>query len=113
MRTFPHGALAVSALLLLAACGSNTQQRAATGALGGTVAGALVGGPIGAVAGAAVGAGAGTAVSAAVENGAGDELPGFITGEPKQTTENQGPTDLNQQPENNTGAVQRPAAATQ
>lgn len=44
-----------SAALSLAACGHNTSQRAATGA----VAGAVVGGPIGAV----VGAGAGTAVS--------------------------------------------------
>jgi osmotically inducible lipoprotein OsmB len=39
----------------LAACGHNTEQRAATGA----VAGAVVGGPVGAV----VGAGAGAAVS--------------------------------------------------
>jgi osmotically inducible lipoprotein OsmB len=43
--------------LTLAACGHNTEQRAATGA----VAGAVVGGPIGAAAGAAVG----TAVSKA------------------------------------------------
>ncbi len=45
------GGLALS----LAACGHNTSQRAATGA----IAGAVVGGPVGA----AVGAGAGTAVS--------------------------------------------------
>ena len=43
--------------LTVAACGHNTQQRAATGA----IAGAVVGGPIGA----AVGAGAGAAVSKA------------------------------------------------
>ncbi|MDX9998949.1 MAG: hypothetical protein WCY15_16725 [Phenylobacterium sp.] len=43
--------------LTLAACGHNTEQRAATGA----VAGAVVGGPVGAAAGAAVG----TAVSKA------------------------------------------------
>lgn len=43
------------AAFTLAACGHNTEQRAATGA----VAGAVVGGPVGAAAGAA----AGTAVS--------------------------------------------------
>lgn len=48
--------LAVLALTL-AACGHNTEQRAATGA----VAGAVVAGPVGA----AVGAGVGTAVSKA------------------------------------------------
>jgi hypothetical protein len=37
--------------LTLAACGHNTTQRAATGAIGG----AVVGGPVGAVAGAAAG----------------------------------------------------------
>lgn len=48
--------LALSALsLLLAACGHNVEQRAATGA----VAGAVVAGPVGA----AVGAGVGMAVS--------------------------------------------------
>jgi hypothetical protein len=45
------------AALSLAACGHNTTQRAATGA----VAGAVVGGPVGA----AVGAGIGTGVSKA------------------------------------------------
>jgi hypothetical protein len=39
------------AALALAACGHNTEQRAATGA----VAGAVVGGPVGAVLGAGVG----------------------------------------------------------
>ena len=43
--------------LLLAACGHNTEQRAATGA----VTGAVIAGPVGA----AVGAGVGTAVSKA------------------------------------------------
>lgn len=47
--------LALTAALSLAACGSNTTERAATGA----VAGGVVGGPVGAAAGAAVG----TAVS--------------------------------------------------
>lgn len=46
---------AIGAALTLSACGHNTEQRAATGA----VAGAVVGGPVGAAAGAAVG----TAVS--------------------------------------------------
>lgn len=42
---------ASAATLLLAACGHNVEQRAATGALGG----AAVGGPVGAVVGAAAG----------------------------------------------------------
>jgi len=48
---------ALGAALALAACGHNTEQRAATGA----VAGAVVGGPVGA----AVGGAAGTVVSKA------------------------------------------------
>lgn len=51
----------IAALFALAGCGSNTEQRAATGGLGGAAAGAVVGGPVGAVVGAAVGAGVGTA----------------------------------------------------
>ncbi|MDO1558283.1 hypothetical protein Q0812_02405 [Brevundimonas sp. 2R-24] len=51
-------ALAATALLA-AACGHNTEQRAATGA----IAGAVVAGPVGAAAGAA----AGTAVSKAAD----------------------------------------------
>jgi peptidoglycan hydrolase-like protein with peptidoglycan-binding domain len=42
--------------LLTAACGSNTQQRAATGGLTGLGVGALVGGPVGAIVGVAAGA---------------------------------------------------------
>ena len=56
----------VSALALAAAvsaCGHNTEQRAATGA----VAGAVVAGPVGAVAGGAVGAMAGPSVSDTVQ----------------------------------------------
>jgi hypothetical protein len=50
-KTF--GILASAAIVLtLAACGHNTEQRAASGA----VAGAVVGGPVGAAAGGAVGA---------------------------------------------------------
>jgi peptidoglycan hydrolase-like protein with peptidoglycan-binding domain len=60
MRTTVFGVLALS--LLLAGCGSDTSQRAATGGLTGAGAGALIGGPIGAVAGAAIGAGGGTAM---------------------------------------------------
>lgn len=67
MSTLTIAALAAGTLLL-AACGSNTEERAATGGLGGAVAGAAIGGPVGAVAGAAVGAGAGTAVSKGVEH---------------------------------------------
>jgi osmotically inducible lipoprotein OsmB len=44
--------------LLLAACGNSTEQRAATGALGGAVVGTAVGAPI---AGAALGGTAGVA----------------------------------------------------
>jgi hypothetical protein len=67
MRTLIIGALVVGPLLL-SACGSNTEQRAASGGLGGAVAGAALGGPVGAVAGAAVGAGAGTVVSKGIEH---------------------------------------------
>lgn len=42
--------------LLTAACGTNDEQRAASGGLGGAAAGALVGGPVGAVVGGAAGA---------------------------------------------------------
>lgn len=51
MRTTLAMFLATGAVLTLAACGHNTEQRAATGA----VAGAVVGGPVGAAAGAAIG----------------------------------------------------------
>lgn len=56
LRALAAGGLA----LTVAACGHNTSQRAATGA----IAGAVVGGPIGA----AVGAGAGTVVSKTVDH---------------------------------------------
>lgn len=48
---------AVGATLALAACGHNTEQKAATGA----VAGAVVGGPVGAAVGGAAGAAIGKA----------------------------------------------------
>jgi hypothetical protein len=53
---FVAGAAAALGLLLLAACGETTEQRAATGGLGGAAAGAVVGGPVGAVIGGAAGA---------------------------------------------------------
>lgn len=52
---------ACGAVLLLAACGSDTSQRASTGALTGAGVGALVGGPIGAAVGLGVGGAAGWA----------------------------------------------------
>jgi uncharacterized spore protein YtfJ len=56
--------LTISMLALgVSACGSNTEQRSATGAGSGAIAGALVGGPIGAVVGAAAGGAGGAAVS--------------------------------------------------
>jgi len=58
IKTFSVPA-AVAATLLLAACGSTIEQKAATGA----VAGAVVGGPVGA----AVGGAAGTAVGQATK----------------------------------------------
>jgi peptidoglycan hydrolase-like protein with peptidoglycan-binding domain len=60
MRTTVFGILALG--LLVAGCGSDPSQRAATGGLTGAGAGALIGGPVGAVAGAAVGAAGGTAM---------------------------------------------------
>jgi len=57
----------VTALILLAACGSNTEERAATGGLGGAAAGAVVGGPVGAVVGGAVGAGAASTLDEGVD----------------------------------------------
>lgn len=53
MLTEKTGAVALA--LLLAACGSTTTQRAASGGLTGLGIGALAGGPIGAVIGGAVG----------------------------------------------------------
>ncbi|MGE5503829.1 MAG: hypothetical protein ACM31L_05350 [Actinomycetota bacterium] len=53
---------------LLGGCGTNEEQKAASGGLGGVAAGALIGGPVGAVIGGAAGAGAGTGVQAVEEN---------------------------------------------
>lgn len=54
--------LMILAMLVLAACGLTTEERAATGGLGGAAAGAVVGGPVGAVVGAGGGAAGGMAV---------------------------------------------------
>lgn len=59
--------LAVAALLT--ACGSNVEQSAATGGLGGAAIGAAAGGPIGAVIGLGAGAAAGTGVEVGQERG--------------------------------------------
>ena len=61
MKTILKMAPLVGAMALLAACGTTMEQRAATGAVGGAVAGQVIGGNtrstvIGGVAGAAVGA---------------------------------------------------------
>ncbi|HKW54852.1 MAG TPA: peptidoglycan-binding domain-containing protein [Stellaceae bacterium] len=57
------GIIAVVALgALTAACGSDTQQRSASGGLTGLGVGALVGGPVGAIVGGAVGAAGGWAM---------------------------------------------------
>jgi peptidoglycan hydrolase-like protein with peptidoglycan-binding domain len=62
------GVTSVVALgLLTAACGSNTQQRAASGGLTGLGVGALVGGPVGAIVGGAVGATGGWAMPEGAE----------------------------------------------
>lgn len=52
---------------VLAACGQTTEQKAATGGLGGMAAGAAVGGPVGAAVGAGVGAAGGAYGEQAVE----------------------------------------------
>lgn len=52
--------------MLLAACGETTEERAASGGLGGAAAGAVLGGPAGAVIGGAAGAGTGTVMDEGV-----------------------------------------------
>jgi hypothetical protein len=59
--------VAPAALLLLAGCGRTTEQRAATGGVGGVVVGALLGGPIGAVIGGAAGGLGGAALHEGVD----------------------------------------------
>ena len=59
MRTMLKLGTVAGAILALTACGHTIEQKAATGAGTGAVAGAAVAGPVGAVAGAAVGGVAG------------------------------------------------------
>jgi uncharacterized surface protein with fasciclin (FAS1) repeats len=66
-----------AATILLAACGDTTEQRAASGGLGGVAAGALVGGPVGAVVGGAVGATGGTVL----DKGLGEQVTEAVAGE--------------------------------
>src|ERR671910_1192355 len=58
---------AALALLFVSACGGTTEERAATGGLGGAAAGALVGGPVGAVVGGAAGATGGAVLDEGVD----------------------------------------------
>jgi hypothetical protein len=59
--------LSVLAAFSLAACGGSTEERAATGGLGGAAAGAVVGGPAGAVVGGAAGATGGAVLDEGVD----------------------------------------------
>jgi hypothetical protein len=63
-RRFGAAALA---LLFLAGCGETTEERAASGGLGGAAAGAVVGGPVGAVVGGAAGATGGAVLDEGVD----------------------------------------------
>ena len=56
-----------AATIFLAACGGTTEERAATGGLGGAAAGALVGGPVGAIVGGAAGATGGAVLDEGVD----------------------------------------------
>jgi uncharacterized surface protein with fasciclin (FAS1) repeats len=61
-----------AATFLLAACGGTTEERAATGGLGGAAAGAVIGGPVGAVVGGAAGAAGGAAMDEGVDEKIGE-----------------------------------------
>lgn len=64
MKTIIKLAPVIGIVTLLAACGSTMEQRAATGAIGGAVAGQVIGGDTGStVAGAAIGGVAGAATT--------------------------------------------------
>ncbi|MFC7379829.1 glycine zipper 2TM domain-containing protein [Brevundimonas sp. GCM10030266] len=64
MKTILKLTPVIAVVGLLAACGTTMEQRAATGAIGGAVAGQAIGGDTGAtVAGAAIGAVAGAATT--------------------------------------------------
>ena len=61
-----------AATFFLAACGGTTEERAATGGLGGAAAGAVVGGPVGAVVGGAAGAAGGAVLDEGVDEKIGE-----------------------------------------
>jgi peptidoglycan hydrolase-like protein with peptidoglycan-binding domain len=67
MRIAIASLAALGLALALAACGSSTEQRAASGGLAGAGTGALVGGPVGAVAGAAIGGTGGAVLDEGVD----------------------------------------------
>lgn len=70
LKKLPTAALGgLSLCLIVAACGHGTEQRAASGGVGGAVAGAVVGGPVGAVVGATAGGVGGAAVGKEREEG--------------------------------------------
>jgi uncharacterized surface protein with fasciclin (FAS1) repeats len=71
-----------AATIFLAACGGTTEERAATGGLGGAVAGAVVGGPVGAIVGGAAGAAGGAVMDEGV-----DEKIGEATASESTTSE--------------------------
>jgi uncharacterized surface protein with fasciclin (FAS1) repeats len=56
-----------AATIFLTACGGTTEERAATGGLGGAAAGAVVGGPVGAIVGGAAGAASGAVMDEGVD----------------------------------------------
>ena len=62
-----HIALGAASLLLVA-CGGTTEERAATGGLGGAAAGAVVGGPVGAIVGGAAGATGGAVMDEGIDD---------------------------------------------
>jgi uncharacterized surface protein with fasciclin (FAS1) repeats len=71
--------VATATLLSLGACGGTTEERAATGGLGGAAAGAVVGGPVGAVVGGAVGATGGAVLDEGVDEKVGEATAGEAT----------------------------------
>jgi uncharacterized surface protein with fasciclin (FAS1) repeats len=69
-----------AATIFLAACGGTTEERAATGGLGGAAAGALVGGPVGALVGAAAGATGGAVMDEGVDQKISEATAGEAAG---------------------------------
>jgi uncharacterized surface protein with fasciclin (FAS1) repeats len=68
-----------AATIFLAACGGTTEERAATGGLGGAAAGAVVGGPVGAIVGGAAGATGGAVMDEGVDEKIGETTAGEAT----------------------------------